>query len=108
VSLENANSQSTIIKSFAVWDYPLTDTFSILHNTMKLNGWMRTLDEGIDHVIESDSKEQFALVIDYADGKYIESNYCTVKMTESRLAQRAYSFGFAKNTTQLRVAFDEM
>jgi hypothetical protein len=75
---------------------------------MKLNGWTKTLDEGINHVIESNSKEQFALIIDYVDGKFIESNYCRVKMTQSRLARRAYSFGFAKNNSQLRDAFNEM
>jgi hypothetical protein len=75
---------------------------------MKLNGWMKTLDEGINRVIESNSKKPFALIIDYVDGKYIESNYCSVKMTKSRLAQRAYSFGFAKNNSQLREAFNRM
>ena len=95
-------------KSFAVWDYPLSDVFTRLWLNMNLTGWVKNLDEGVKKVRESDDNQPFGLILDYATGKYESSKACDLEMKGSILAPKTYGFGLPKFSYELKEKFSKM
>jgi hypothetical protein len=102
---EEANNK--MLKSFAVWDYPLTDLFTRLYNAMQSSGWVKSAEAGIERILQSSENTPFGMIIDYAQGKYIESGKCELNMIGKILARRSFAFGFSKGSLY-RAKFNEM
>ena len=93
--------------AYAVWDYPLPDTYTRLWNSMTWSGWVSSIDSGVNRILNKDKSTQFAFFIDYARGKYIESKQCALITLEAQFSKKAYSFGFSAGSP-LRDKFTEM
>ena len=90
------NSFSIDLKSYAIWDYPLKDVFSILWKGMASTGFLKTSDEALQKLANS-SKNNFGLLIDYSYANYLVSKDCSLSIVGNKIALRSYAFGFRKD-----------
>jgi hypothetical protein len=104
---EDEESSKSILKSYAVWDFPLTDIFTRIWTAMNRTGWVNSSREGLDLVLSSDKDKSYALLIDYPTGKYLQSKNCSVLTIDNLLANKFYTFGFPKDSNYTR-KFSEM
>ena len=109
--LASENTNSNIFekkKSFAVWDYPLSQTFTKLWNTMDAYGWLKNLNDGIESVLASNGEHPFVLLEDTVTAKYLASKNCQLTlMNVKQMAKKSYGFAFGKDNFMLRDLFSQ-
>lgn len=109
-SIKDENSNDELrSNAYAVWDYPLPDTYTRLWNSILASGFVASIESGVNRILNTNNSLRYALFIDYARAKYIESKSksCELMTLETRFAQKSYSFGFPTGSV-LREKFNDV
>lgn len=95
----------SLLKSFAIWDYPLTDVFTRLWLGVNKAGIFQTSQEALTKVLNTD---KFGLLTDYSYAKYVQSRTCSnYDILGEGVAERSYGFGY-KNNFKYRDKFSQL
>jgi len=75
---------------------------------MNSTGWVKTIDEGIQKIMESSAEEPFMLLEDSANAKYLSSSNCDLNVLNVKnLALKSYGFIFAKENFFIKEIFSQ-
>lgn len=78
----------------AVWDYPVSDRYTKMFQAMKDAGFPKTMDEALQRVygkIKNTSENQFALIGDGTDIRYLEMTNCELIMVGEEFSRKPYA-----------------
>lgn len=75
----------------AVWDYPVSDKYTKMYEAMKEARFPKTLDEAVDRVRKRYSTNEFALIGDATDIKYLTLTNCDLKQVGEEFSRKPYA-----------------
>ena len=83
----------------AVWDYPVSDKYTKIWQTMKEAGLPTTLDEAIKRVRDSpSSSEGYAFVGDATDIKYQVLTNCDLQIVGEEFSRKPYALAIQQGS----------
>jgi hypothetical protein len=75
---------------------------------MNSTGWVKTIDEGIQKIMESSAEEPFVLLEDSANAKYLSSSNCDLNVLNVKnMAVKSYGFILAKENFLIKEIFSQ-
>lgn len=75
----------------AVWDYPVSDKYTKMYQTMKEAKMPKTLEEAVNRVRKVNTTNEFALIGDATDIKYLTLTNCDLKMIGEEFSRKPYA-----------------
>ncbi|XP_044735495.1 ionotropic receptor 25a-like [Chrysoperla carnea] len=76
----------------AVWDYPVSDKYTKMWQTMKKAGLPNTLEEAVAKVVKSQSSSDgFAYLGDATDIRYLQLTNCDLQMVGEEFSRKPYA-----------------
>lgn len=74
----------------AVWDYPVSDKFTKVFQTMTESGFLKNTEEGVARVRRQINKNEFAFVGDATDIKYMSISTCDLMYIGEEMSRKPY------------------
>ena len=110
--IDSANESKLLSKksrqAFAVWNYPLGQTYTKLFNSMNSTGWVKSIDEGVQMILESSAEQPFMLLEDSTNAKYLSSANCDLNILNVKsVGVKSYGFILAKQNFFLKEIFSQ-
>lgn len=82
----------------AVWDYPVSDKFTKIWQSILEAGMPNSLDEAVARVRKSTSASGFALFGDATDIYYLEATNCDLRVVGNEFSRKPYAFAVQKGS----------
>jgi len=91
LSMDDSMSEVERAK-LAVWDYPVSDKYTKMWQTMKESGLPRTYEDALEQVKASPSNQEgYAFIGDATDVRYQELTNCDVYMVGDEFSRKPYA-----------------
>ena len=75
----------------AVWDYPVSDKYTKMFQAMKEAEFPKTMEEAIKRVRKVNTTNEFALIGDASDIKYLSYTNCDLNMVGEEFSRKPYA-----------------
>ena len=79
----------------AVWDYPVSDKYTKMFQTMEDTGFPKDLDEALKRVLnggEGKKRDEFAFIGDASDVKFLAMTNCELQSVGEEFSRKPYAF----------------
>ena len=80
-----------------LWEYPLSNTYTILNERIKKTGYIQNTSEGINKVLVSSNEKPFAFICEYPIALYETNQNCDLEIVGNQFSARPYALGLRKN-----------
>ncbi|XP_043471341.1 ionotropic receptor 25a [Leptopilina heterotoma] len=75
----------------AVWDYPVSDKYTKMFQSMKEAKFPKSLEEAVNRVRKVNTTNEFALIGDATDIKYLTITNCDLKQVGEEFSRKPYA-----------------
>lgn len=82
----------------AVWDYPVSDKFTKIWQSMQEAGLPNSNEEAVERVRASTSSNGFAFIGDATDIYYLEATSCDLKVVGNEFSRKPYAIAVQKGS----------